>query len=212
MSYLNDQILKSLKEARNRKGLSQRELSAKSGVPQSHISKIESGGVDLRISSLIALARVLDLELELIPKKTVPAIKSIVRSSVSTDLSEQQRRMQKEIYKLNDVIGKAAKAADVLALPKEVARPTDALMPKGLDSIMRITSQLEHLQPNGKALDAVARATKDIERALNHNSGVQEAIQKWDEQLKSIRNIAVHSPIPVKVTRPAYSLDDMDDE
>ncbi|WP_245834692.1 helix-turn-helix domain-containing protein [Vibrio salilacus] len=28
-------------------------------MPQSHISKIESGGVDLRISSLIALARVL---------------------------------------------------------------------------------------------------------------------------------------------------------
>ncbi|MCU7373024.1 helix-turn-helix transcriptional regulator [Paucibacter sp. O1-1] len=51
------------------------------GVPQSHISKIESGGVDLRMSSLIALARVLDLELFVAPKKSVPAIKSIIRSS-----------------------------------------------------------------------------------------------------------------------------------
>ena len=50
-------------------------------MPQSHISKIESGGVDLRISSLIALARVLDLELLVAPKKSVPAIKSIIRSS-----------------------------------------------------------------------------------------------------------------------------------
>ena len=81
MTYLNDQTLKSLREARQRKGFSQRELSAKSGLPQSHISKIESGAVDLRVSSLVALARVLDLELELVPKKTVPAVKSIVRSS-----------------------------------------------------------------------------------------------------------------------------------
>ena len=63
MSYVTEQILESLREARVRKGFSQRELSARSGVPQSHISKIESGSVDLRISSLIALARVLDLEL-----------------------------------------------------------------------------------------------------------------------------------------------------
>ncbi|AZM95978.1 helix-turn-helix domain-containing protein [Vreelandella venusta] len=81
MSYATEQILESLREARARKGFSQRELSARSGVPQSHISKIESGGVDLRVSSLIALARVLDLELFVAPKKSVPAIKSIIRSS-----------------------------------------------------------------------------------------------------------------------------------
>ncbi|MER2492675.1 helix-turn-helix domain-containing protein [Catenovulum sediminis] len=81
MSYVTEQILESLREARVRKGFSQRELSARSGVPQSHISKIESGSVDLRMSSLIALARVLDLELLVAPKKSVPAIKSIIRSS-----------------------------------------------------------------------------------------------------------------------------------
>lgn len=84
MSYVTEQILESLREARIRKGFSQRELSTRSGVPQSHISKIESGGVDLRISSLIALARVLDLELFVAPKKSVPAIKSIIRSSKGT--------------------------------------------------------------------------------------------------------------------------------
>ena len=81
MSYVTEQILESLREARVRKGFSQRELGARSGVPQSHISKIESGGVDLRMSSLIALARVLDLELFVAPKKSVPVIKSIIRSS-----------------------------------------------------------------------------------------------------------------------------------
>lgn len=90
VSYINDQILESLREARSRKGLSQRELSARSGVPQSHISKIESGGVDLRVSSLIALARALDLELFVAPKKSVPAIKSIIRSVHGTLDDKQQ--------------------------------------------------------------------------------------------------------------------------
>lgn len=60
-SYVTEEILRRLREDRVRRGFSQRELSARSVVPQSHISKIESGGVDLRISSLIALAHVLDL-------------------------------------------------------------------------------------------------------------------------------------------------------
>ena len=97
MTYLNDQIIKSLREARQRKGFSQRELSAKSGVPQSHISKIENGDVDLRVSSLVALARVLDLEIELVPKKAVPAVKSIVRRSTSADLVYAQKMIQKAV-------------------------------------------------------------------------------------------------------------------
>lgn len=90
MHYVTEQILESLREARARKGFSQRELSARSGVPQSHISKIESGGVDLRVSSLIALARALDLELFVAPKKSVPAIKSIIRSSKGDQNEDEQ--------------------------------------------------------------------------------------------------------------------------
>ena len=80
MSYVTDDIAKALKKARENKGLSQRALSTKAGVPQSHISKIESGAVDLRLSSLIELARALDLELALVPRQTLPAIQSIVRN------------------------------------------------------------------------------------------------------------------------------------
>ena len=79
MVILNDTILKNLALARKRKGLSQRALSLKSGVPQGHISRIENGDVDLRTSSLIALARVLDLELALLPKASLPAVQAIVR-------------------------------------------------------------------------------------------------------------------------------------
>ena len=54
-----------LRAARERRGLTQRDLGRLAGVPQSHISKIESGAVDLRLSSLLALAAVLELDLVL---------------------------------------------------------------------------------------------------------------------------------------------------
>ena len=84
MKYTTENIARALKEARLAKGLSQRDLSARVGVPQSHISKIESGAVDLRVSSLIELARIYDLELALVPRKTVPAVQSIVRASAAS--------------------------------------------------------------------------------------------------------------------------------
>ncbi|WP_119272276.1 helix-turn-helix domain-containing protein [Taklimakanibacter deserti] len=81
MAYIVEDIGKDLKKARQGKGLSQRALSAASGVPQGHISKIETGTVDLRLSSLIELARILDLELMLVPRKYIPAVQSIVRQA-----------------------------------------------------------------------------------------------------------------------------------
>ncbi|MCF6343095.1 MAG: helix-turn-helix transcriptional regulator [Devosiaceae bacterium] len=76
-----DKIFTAIKEARKAQGLSQLELGARVGVPQSHISKIESGNVDIQLSSLTQIARALDFELQLVPKKALPAVQSIVRST-----------------------------------------------------------------------------------------------------------------------------------
>jgi transcriptional regulator with XRE-family HTH domain len=84
MNYLIEPIARSLKAARQRKGLSQRELSAESGIPQGHISRIESGVVDLRVSTLVELARFLDLEVMLVPRKMLPAVQSIVRREAAS--------------------------------------------------------------------------------------------------------------------------------
>src|SRR5687768_12770568 len=106
MNYATEHIAAILKAAREGKGLSQRELSRKAGVPQGHISKIENGAVDLRLSSLIALARVLGLELTLVPRKTVPAVQSIVRSRETTASrgGEDARPALKELNRLQDTI------------------------------------------------------------------------------------------------------------
>ncbi len=76
-----------------------RELSAKSGVPQSHISKIENGAVDL--------------ELERVSKKTVPAVKSIVRSSASADLATAHKMIQKEMNLYENVIASATQVSSL---------------------------------------------------------------------------------------------------
>jgi len=78
MPYATDEILQTLRAAREAAGLSQRDLSARVGVPQSHLSKIESGGTDLRLSSLVELARALDLDVVLVPRKLLPAVEAIV--------------------------------------------------------------------------------------------------------------------------------------
>ena len=81
MTYATEHIAPTLRSAREARGLSQRALSAKVGLPQSHISKIENGAVDLRVSSLVELARALDLELMLVPRKAVSAVHTLARGS-----------------------------------------------------------------------------------------------------------------------------------
>jgi transcriptional regulator with XRE-family HTH domain len=99
MTYVTEHIAAALKAVRERKHLSQRALSSKAGVPQSHISRIESGAVDLRLSSLIELTRALDLELMLVPRKLVPAVHSLVRGTVAEDT---QRASAAPAYRLDE--------------------------------------------------------------------------------------------------------------
>ena len=100
MNYAIEHIARALRKAREAKGLSQRELGKKAGVPQGHISKIENAAVDLRVSSLVALARTLDLELALAPRKVVPALKSLARGSVADALRE--RVTPQPLYSLDE--------------------------------------------------------------------------------------------------------------
>ncbi len=68
----DSRIARVLREARTGQGLSQRELGQRSGLTQAQISRIENGEVDLRLSSLIAMANVLGLDLGLTPRPPAP--------------------------------------------------------------------------------------------------------------------------------------------
>lgn len=76
-------ISKSLLQARQGKGLSQRALAAKLGVVQSHIAKLEGGKVDMRLSSLQDAARALGLELMLVPIQQVRAVEAVLNAQKS---------------------------------------------------------------------------------------------------------------------------------
>lgn len=76
-----------IQAARKQKGLSQRALSVKVGIPQSHLSKIEKGRVDLQTSSLIQIARALDLELVLVSRTQLSAVQAIQKSSQGTNIA-----------------------------------------------------------------------------------------------------------------------------
>jgi HTH-type transcriptional regulator/antitoxin HipB len=74
-------IAAALKAARERKGLSQRALAERVGLPQSHVSKIENAAVDLQTTNLIEIARALDLEVTLVPRSLLPAVQSLQHQS-----------------------------------------------------------------------------------------------------------------------------------
>src|ERR1700690_2228938 len=83
---LRDQI----KQARTLRGWSQRQLGTAVGLPQSHISGIESGEVVPRFDTLLDLVRVLDLDLLVVPRALVPAVQSLIRAQQEPEESEER--------------------------------------------------------------------------------------------------------------------------
>jgi len=74
-----DTIIEQLKIARQSLGMKQFELGKKLGLPQSHISKIESGQNDPRMSTIEDMARILDHELMIIPRQMISHINGLLR-------------------------------------------------------------------------------------------------------------------------------------
>ena len=195
MNYVTEDIAATLKAARERKELSQRELSKRAGVPQSHISKIESGGVDLRISSLADIARALDLEIALVPRKALPALKSITRStSEKPTTSAQTRKEFTNIKKLLDNLSQVN------------------IAPGELDLLLRRFRELQHAQPMLSDTDALRNIRKTLE-AFKKSDG-QRSIEEATKQMAALRNRIAHSIDEERGTdsaRPAYRLDGGDD-
>ena len=79
-SVILEEFGQKLLDARTRKGLSQRALAERTDIPQAHISKIEQGRVNIRLSSLVELARALDLDVQLLPRQALPAVEGAVRA------------------------------------------------------------------------------------------------------------------------------------
>lgn len=87
---LSGYLVAALRAAREEQKLSQRELGVLVGIPQGHISRIEAGAVDLQLSSLVELARALGMEVVLVPRKAIPAVRAVV-GTATTEPSDALR-------------------------------------------------------------------------------------------------------------------------
>ena len=195
MSYATEKIAETLRKAREQKGLSQRALSARAGVPQSHISKIENNAVDLRISSLTAIAHALDIELALVPRKAVPAVKSVTRSVgfspiIDPTIGKEFRKIEKTLNSFK----------------------VQPLKIEGLDRLQRTFRELNQFQNLVKAADPLRDIRESLEgiKAIGDNDAIKRAI----DQMSTLRNTLAHSQSTdenERPTRPAYRLEGGDD-
>jgi len=74
-------IFSSLMNTRRSKGITQIQLSDLLNLPQSYISQVEQGKHDIKTSTLSNWARVLDLELMLVPRQQLPAVSYLIQTA-----------------------------------------------------------------------------------------------------------------------------------
>ncbi len=95
---LPEAMRQQLKEARKRRGWSQAELGQRVGLPQMHISGIESGKIVPRFDTLLDLARMLDYDLLMIPRALVPVVQAMVRDQDRANSSRDTDGEERSLY------------------------------------------------------------------------------------------------------------------
>lgn len=196
MRYAIKDIAGTFKEARERKGLSQRALSMRSGVHQYQISKFENGIIDLRLSSLVELARALDLELTLVPRKSLSAVNSIIRSTESLGGGAHGGKSELTRW-LNLVNG----LVDERPQTKEYAQIQRSLRDLAHFRLSKVESD-EHWSRYKKLF-------ADLERKQDAKSAQRVLVN-----LQNLRNRLAHATdisASTDTVKPAYSLDEDDD-
>ncbi|HEY4115475.1 MAG TPA: helix-turn-helix domain-containing protein [Rhizomicrobium sp.] len=203
-------LAQTLQAARERKGLSQRALAAKLGVRQSYISRIENAAVDPKASSLTEIARALDLELTLIPRRLVTAVRALQRqdepnhsAKFEDDLRDRLNRIRRQIQTVEGVAGDP-KA--LILLDKVIAE----LLPLRFGALagVQIQTLVEQI---GTVLKQIRRSSHpSVDKQISKEALV--TIDRLARELRAIRNrLAHHAADQPSQPVPAYRLDTEDD-
>lgn len=91
-----------LVDARHQRGWSQAELGQRVGLPQMHISGIETGKVVPRFDTLLELVRVLDHDLLLVPRDLVPVVQSLTRERRNRQVHGLDDEEERPLYSPDD--------------------------------------------------------------------------------------------------------------
>lgn len=187
-SNKTDAIVQVLREARQAAGLSQRALSNLAGLAQSHVSEIENGAKDPGLSKLIDVARALDLELVLVPRKMLPAVASLIHPA------DTERRSP-------------AYALDVLGRAEKLVKKQQALHGPNidLDRMLDAIRFLRHAPVQPTDVEQIKRGAEQLRR---HQTSEQSRtlVENLATQWTMIRNRLAHTAD--EAPRPAFSLDE----
>lgn len=200
MSAGIDEIAASIRAARQAKAMTQKELGQRVGLPQSHISKIEKGAVDLQLSSLVEIARALALEIKLVPRKALPAVEGAVRAHGTTVETSRALHLLNEQAQLAERIKGSF---------------PDLSQIEGFQNAIRNIPKLQFDAAQLKALDEALQPAKRLKSLIEAQGGASKLAKQLEEATSSLRhfhNIQVHTPLmETRRQLPAYRLEE-DDE
>lgn len=200
MSAGIEEIAASVRGARIAKVLTQKELGQRVGLPQSHISKIEKGTVDLKLSSLVEIARALDLEIMLVPRKALPAVEGAVRAHGATV----------ETSRAVSLLNEQAQIAERIK-----ANFPDLSQVEGFQNAIRSIPRLQFDAAQLKALNEALQPAKRLKTIIEAQGGAAALAKRIEEAtsaLRHFRNIQVHQAPSIEAARqlPAYRLEEDD--
>lgn len=194
------EIAASIKEARLAKSLTQKELGQRVGLPQSHISRIENGDVDLQLSSLAELARALDLEIKLVPRKALRAVEGAVKAHGPANATHRA------VAKLNEQAQLAQRIKKRFPDLAQVEAYRNAI--EDIPSLQFDARTLKLLE---EALKPAARLRKLIDEPAGA-AALARRLEVATAALRTFRNIQVKTPLVESERQlPAYRLEDDDD-
>lgn len=204
MSYTLEGITRTLREARASKGLSQRMLSARVGLTQAHISNIENGAADVHLSNLIELARALDLEVMLVPRKAVPAAQGLIRNLATAPAESRGnkvvRALERAVEKLVALSpgnGEVAKLRDLTSALRNFR--LDKEQSRTVESAARELRRINALLQKAKTSDLPSMPDE------------RERVGSISDRLRELRSAVAH-PVPPENLNPTRSLYRLDDE
>lgn len=188
-------LIEHLRKARAENRISQRELSARTGLTQSNISLIENGSTEPGLNTVVQLARALDLELMLVPKRYIPAVTGIIRSPSNPGA-------------LTPEIGSA-----MLTELKRGERLVEKLAAQYGEQpdLIKIEATLRDMRRLNVRANELGQITEALNTLRDHQASPQGSpvVREVSERLRRLRNNIVHQP--PETVRSAYGEDEDDD-